>query len=272
MVDTLDDIITDLQSYVVAPLNAFGLGGFVFDSQGESIAHLSSEITDHYTEDNKAVQDHVAIRPIKITLKGYVGEVVYSTQSQSSQFLQQAVKKLTSISAFLPELSASATQLQETIQAPSQSNVTLADAANIYGDVKNLLASSGFGSKQQNAFSFFKALMNEKVLLGVQTPWQFLTNMMIETIVAIQDENSLFITDFSVTLKQMRFAQTLTTAYSAAQSLDGDAAIQGQNLVNIGNVPGVSLPSNQLPALQSLMTGAHSLSTIPGLESLFRLN
>ena len=95
MSDTLDALTAEFQNYVVAPLNAFGLGGFLFDAEGESTARLNAEITDHYTEDNRAVQDHIAIHPTRITLKGYVGEIVYTQPGQDQSFLQTAVQKLT---------------------------------------------------------------------------------------------------------------------------------------------------------------------------------
>jgi hypothetical protein len=269
MVDTLDDITASLQNYVVAPLAAFGLAGFVFDTEGEAIANLSAEITDHYTEDNKAVQDHIAIRPKKITLKGYVGELVYSPGGDSPQALQQLTQKLVVLTGYLPVLSSAATQLQQTIQAPSNSSITLPDAANIYGLVKNMFGAVGNTAKQQNAFNYFRSLQTQKVLMGVQTPWAFLTNMAIETIVVVQEEDTIFKSDFSITLKEIRIAQTLTTAYSGAQSLQGAAGVQAQTPVTTGNSPGVALPSSSLPGDQSQIIGADSCFTIPGINSLF---
>jgi hypothetical protein len=264
MADTLDSLIADFSSYIVAPLNAFGLGGFLFDVATESMANLSAEITDHYTEDNKAVQDHIAIRPKRITLRGYVGELIFANGDQSSPSLTETLtQKLTTISGFLPTLSAAATQIQQTIQNPSASSVNLSDAANIYGAVQNLLPSTGNGAKQQNAYAYFQSLLNQKVLMGIQTPWEFITNMAIESIVAIQDENSIYVSDFSITLKQMRFAQTLTTAFGVAQSIFGDAGLQAQNPVNIGNQPGVTLPSSILPQNQQAITSGSSLVKSP---------
>lgn len=270
MADTLDALIADFSSYIVAPLNAFGMGGFLFDVQCESMANLTAEITDHYTEDNKAVQDHIAIRPKRITLRGYVGELIVVNGEVSSPSLTESLtQKLTELGGYLPVLSTAAIQIKDAIQNPSASSATLSDAANIYAAVKNLLPATGNGQKQQNAYNYFQSLMNQKVLMGVQTPWEFITNMAIESIVAIQDENSIYVSDFSVTLKQMRFAQTLTTAFSAAQSLFGAASIQSQNPVNIGNQPGVTLPSNLLPQNQQGITDAGSLSKNP-ISILFR--
>lgn len=276
--NTLSGLITEFQNYVVSPLNAFGLGGFVFDVAGESIAHLSADITDHYTEDNRALQDHIAIHPKKITLKGYVGEVVYYGDGNGQSVLQQAVQKLTELSSFLPTLSSAATQIQESIATPTNSNITLPDASNIYGLVQNLLGATGNQARQQNAYTYFKALMNQGILMGVQTPWEFMTNMAIETITAIQPEGSIFMTDFQVTLKEIRIARVQTTAYTANPSsssigpqgsqLQGAAVAQASPQVPLGNVPGVSLPTSLLPGVQSQIGGVDDLMPLANQAAL----
>lgn len=242
MADTTPDfnsiagITTALQTYVVAPLNAFGLGGFVFNLQGEDTATLSSDITDHYSENNTFLQDHIAIKPKRITLRGYVGELIYNASGQSPTVVQTVTQKLTQIAAFLPAMGAAATQAQAAIASVSGATGTtgtldaLAGAipatANIYGLVTNLLGTvSGDTKNQQSAYQYFAACQSTGTLMGIQTPWEFLTNMAVETIVAIQSEDSIFVTDFAITFKQMRFASIATvTATSALTGTGGQAA------------------------------------------------
>ncbi len=279
MTNTLDSIIVGLQSYVVAPLNAFGIGGLVFDVVGESIAQLNAEITDHYTEDNRALQDHMAIRPKRITLKGYVGELVYGDSGQNNSFVQTLTQKLTVVSSFLPLLSAAATQMQSAGADPLASTLTLSSTANIYSVVKNSLGAFGNSSKQQNAYSFFQALQSQAILMGIQTPWEFLTNMAIESIVAIQNEETRDITDFSVTFKQIRIATTQSTAYSPpssnptapqdTKSLQGAAALQSEPPNKIGIVSGLDLPYSGLPGAQGIMQGVSDFVSGP-LSSLWK--
>lgn len=301
MDDTLDGLTREFKDYVVSPLNAFGLGGFLFDAQGESTARLTAEITDHYTENNKAVQDHISIHPNRITLKGYVGEVVYTQPGKDHSFLQTAVQKLTTVLAFLPAISASATLARGAITSPSTANLTLSDASNIYGLVKNLLGAVGDEARQQNTYQYFKALMLQGVLMGVQTPWEFMTNMAIESIVAVQGEQSKYISDFSVTMKQIRIAKTISKAYSTtsqgqsspndlssqgnqsatnstsglstpptAPELSGAAALQAPDPAQIGNVPAVSLPTPILPGWQSMIEDITSMTTNPGALSILK--
>ena len=306
----LANLSSELQSYVVSPLNAFGLGGFLFDAEGESTARLTADITDHYAENNKPFQDHIAIHPTRITLKGYVGEVIYTQPGQDQSFLQTAVQKLTTISSFLPQLSASAIQIQNAYQssdlfgnpALNLDKISLPDAANIYGLVKNVLGAFGDEARQQNAYQYFKALMNQGILMGVQTPWEFITNMAIESIVAVQGEHSKYITDFSVTLKQIRIAKTVSQAYStnssgtstpgnlspqgnqtpagatsgssvdssSAPQLSGAAALQAPDPVQIGNVPGAALPTPILPGWQSKIENIQDMLTNPGALSILK--
>lgn len=256
MTDTLADITSALQSYVVAPLNAFGLGGFIFDLQTEEVATLQAEITDHYTEDNKAIQDHIALRPKRITLKGYVGELVYTQPNGNSPTPTQIVtQKLTELSAFLPQLSAAAVQAQAAISGiNSASNIltsltaAIPAAANIYSLVQNAIgATTGNTQRQQSAYQFFAACQAGGVLMGVQTPWEFLTNMAIESIVAIQQEDSIFVTDFAVTFKQIRIVRSSTAINilsgtgglaSSPMLSQGATSLQAEPQTNVGIVPG----------------------------------
>ncbi len=287
MANDLDSLIAGIQNYVVAPINAFGLGGLVFDVAGESMATLSADITDHFSEDNKAIQDHMAIRPKRITLKGYVGELVYTgSGADTPGILQTVVQKLTVISALLPQISAAATQAQAALADPLNSSLTLETisgalpgAANIYGLIKNLLGATGNQAKQQNAYNYFAACQSQKILMGIQTPWEFLTNMAVETIVAIQGEDSLFITDFSITFKQIRIANTQTagTPLSGTGGIpspggliaQGVTALQSTAQNPLGAVSGLGLPTSLLPASLSGITGAASLHSISGIGNLF---
>lgn len=265
------DLLSDgLKQYVVAPAAAFGLGGLIFDVEGDTVNNLSTEITDHYLEDNSSVQDHISIRPKRITLRRYVGEIIYTPDTSGILTdVQQVVQKLTTLSSFLPTLSQGATQifniksqditfnaLQNTINSTTVNQLT-----DFYAFSKNLL---GQDSRQAQVYSYLKSLMEQRILMSVQTPWEFINNMAIETLTAVQPEGSAYITEFSVTLKQIRFASlitaptgsigtvvsgdignpetTLNPAADQAQPavLQGAAAVQAQPLQNNGVVNGTT--------------------------------
>lgn len=276
MTDSILDIASALQTYVVSPLNAFGLGGFVFDLQGEDTATLSSDITDHYTENNTFIQDHIAIKPKRITLRGYVGELINDAAGQSTSILQEVTQKLTEVTAYLPLVSSAASQAQAAIASISGSTASgsgvlssLANAvpaaANIYGLVQNLLGvTTGDTQKQQSAYQYFAACQSTGTLMGIQTPWEFLTNMAVETIVAIQSEDSIFVTDFSITFKQMRFA-TIATTTAIGQ---GDRALMAQLQTNLGSNSGQGLPNPALPGAQGSLANVSNIAN-SGLSNIF---
>jgi Dit-like tail protein len=233
---SLNAITQAINTYVVAPIAAFGLSGFIFNAQGEDTVNLSNDITDHYTEDNKSVQDQIAVRPKRITLKGYVGELIYNGPGSSPSNINTLAEKLTSLTAFLPSITASAQQVQNAIANPQGIDFTgaLGTASNIYGLVQNLLGSGGATQNQQNAYNYFKALMQSKTLCSIQTPWEFMTNMAIESLTVIQPESSQWISDFSVTYKGIRIASTSVTA----QIMSAVTSAQQEPQVNVGNVTG----------------------------------
>jgi hypothetical protein len=54
----------------------------------------------------------------------------------------------------------------------------------------------------------------------VQTPWGFYKNMLIQHITPKQDESSNDYTDFSVTLKEMRFGDVKITTFDSGSYID----------------------------------------------------
>jgi hypothetical protein len=250
---SLQNITSAINQYVVAPIAAFGLGGYVFNAMGEAVANLSADITDHYTEDNKAIQDQIAIRPKRVTLKGYVGELIYNGPGGGPSTLNSLAQKLVGLTSFLPAITASATQVQSLVSNPGTASFSsvLSTTSNIYGLVQNVLGAFGATKNQQNAYTYFKALMQSATLMSVQTPWEFMTNMAIESIIAIQPENSMWISDFAVTYKEIRIASAASTIGPQSNASSGNGApasvattTSSQNpaggQTNLGNVAGAT--------------------------------
>jgi hypothetical protein len=101
---------------------------------------------------------------------------------------------------------------------------------------------------------FFKALYEQKILMSVQTPFEFMSSMAIESIIAMQPEESNTISHFTMVLKEVRFASTLaattrplqgpalsdgtTPGTYPAPALQGRASLQATAPVIVGNVSG----------------------------------
>lgn len=271
-ISSLNTLSTSLNQYVVSPLNAFGLAGFVFDIMGEARAELTNEITDHYVENNSVVQDHISVKPKRVVLRNYVGEVVSPAAGSSvSSTVNTVTQKLTQLTAFLPSLAAGAQQAQ-TIYTDSQSGAlsiptgqsiqaAAGAAANLYGLVQNLITSQN--NKQQAAYQFFKAMRDTRQLFAIQTPFEFMTNMAIESIVAIQPEESQYISNFVITLKEIRMASTTTTAVAGSSGTSTPAG----SLPVSSNGGGVSAAANGLSPNPGDLQGGLAQQAAPTINN-----
>lgn len=241
-----------LQSYIVSPTAAFGIGGFVFGIDGEDEVALTAEITDHYAEDNTVLNDGIAIKPKRFTLRSYVGEQQTLASASQPSILEQVAQKLTVITSMLPAVSAAESQVGALL-AGGTSNLNfsslVSSGANIYAMVKNLITPT---TGQAAAYAYFQALFKMKILMSVQTPYEFITNMAIESVIARQDEDTKNMSHFIIVLKEFRMAQTLVAANVAS----GAAAQQGQAIQQLGNVTGAAASTPGLNPAPSVTSAA----------------
>lgn len=276
----INSITENFGKYIVQPANLFGLGGFVFDVEGEATVRLQSDITDHYTESNSAIQDHIAIRPKTVTLKNYVGELVFRLDNSTDTPLQKAVQKLTVLNSYLPALSKATAQAKKIFESGlskttlnNLTSISINDVADLWGVVKNLTPPT---TRQAQAYMFFKALQEQKILVSLQTPFEFMTNMAIESVIPYQGESTKDMSDFTITLKEMRFAQTKTTTFDE-KNYQSRTRTQSAPVTSGGKVngiptaldpspipPPVGLPQqldiNNLPVINVAPSAAKALS------------
>ena len=278
----LGGISANLNNYVVRPLNAFGLGGFMFDIEGETSVNLTSQITDHFLEDTTNVQDHISTNPKKVTLKGYVGELTYNKNGNGSNFVQKAVQKLTVINSFLPILTGMGEQsfkakksvddspLNLNAITSSFTSKTINRVSDYWAFVKNMV---GQQTKQQQAYMYFKALQEQKIIVSVQTPFEFMSKMAIESVVAIQSEGSNVMSDFSITLKEIRtvsltsplqgtYGGKVTREEDLSQVMSQKTAQQTAPVKNIGAVQGLSFKVEAID-LSDFSSGGRKLPPLP---------
>lgn len=279
---SLSNFAKSLTQYIVMPRNEYGVDGFIFDIFGDESVSLSSEITDHTIEDNSKIQDHITLKPKKIMLRGYVGEVVYRDTNIFSGIAQKLNEKLSFLDAFAPT---AASQAQQTI-------TSIANKANMFVDtvkeaVNNQLGAWSliennplFQTKQEQAFQYFSKLWENKVLVSVQTPFEYFENMAIESVFALQHENSKHISDFGITLKQITKAQVKIVAYnpskdnvlkskSETKELQGRASQQASPVAQIGRMQGQQTTTDQVmkympPSLDVLKIDANELANKKG--------
>lgn len=248
-----DYVDTLTQKFILKPKIAQGIGGFIFDYEGETHVEHRADITDHFAEDNKVINDHMAIKPARLALHGYVGELVQKKPFGITGILNTIQSKLTALPGLLGKytpqatvkLSKAVTQAQN---ATTLLNQTIGKIQNIVGLFSN---SSPANTNQQKAYNWLYALFVTKQVFTVDTPYTYFDNMMIEGLIFTQDETTKYITDVTVTLKQIRLV-TVPTVSDPNANRNIQAS---QPQVNNGKTPG----TNQS---QSILFG--------GVSSLFK--
>lgn len=214
--------------FIVKPKTAKGIGGFVFDYEGETNLQIQADITDHYAENNTAIQDHIAIHPIKMTLRGFVSELVMKSPTGLAGALEQIQNRLTTVPAYLGKYTPGAlsniqralTKTQNTVNTINQS---LARVKNIVG----LFSNSAPGrTAQERAYNKLQSLMVSKQLMFVETPYGMFNNMAIESLVLVQDDSTKTWTDISVTLKRINLVavNTSTIDFRAGRNVQQSAS------------------------------------------------
>jgi hypothetical protein len=203
-IDNANSINNLVNKFVVTPIVNMGIAGFAFDIFEEHKSEQTADITDHFVEDNSTRQDHIAIKPTKFTLRGFVGELVDDSNNAKNQITQLA-EKLTIINSYIPVVTNFAKQVDKTITTNKEStssnleqNIGL--GVDLFQAYKQLNPPD---TKQAKAYNFFKALFLSKILVSVETPYGFISDYAIENVVAIQGDNR-FISDFTVVLKEFR--------------------------------------------------------------------
>lgn len=225
----LDKLSTLEKNSIVRPANPPpGIAGFLFDIPLEDSIQLEADITDNYVEDNTAIQDQVALKPVIVTLRGLVGELVM-TQDQIDNVNAQP-DSLPLNEALEPEY----TEIQQVEFADDE--IITAQEINAQTDSQSLQAyfqarSPITTGKQSKAFAYFYQLWLGRQLMTVDTPWGFFVNMVIQSLRVAQDATSKMASDFTIVFKQMNFAQEVVIS---SGQLAGRCALQTAQETNNG--------------------------------------
>lgn len=236
---------------------------FLFDYEGEQSAQLDSDITDHFIEDNTAIQDQIALRPAMVNTQGFVGELNDVTPKLLAP-IKVIADKLTGISAYTPNISTTALiaydnafQLYQVAQNAKNAAVS-AWASVTSGQRTSVISGNPFfpiavepnQTKQQVAFQLFYGYWASRTLFTIQTPWAIFQNMALKTLRPVQNADTRMITTFECSFKQIRTAQTELIPPQSSVS-QGRLQQQSANLTN----QGVSTPNPDI----SLTTGLSNM-------------
>jgi hypothetical protein len=185
-----------------------GIAGFLLDVVDDDGVELESDITDNYTEANTAIQDHIALRPEIVTVTGSVAELVFATQTSKAQSVPP--NPLPLVPGLSPTLApAAAEQQAATIAAAASTQAAASSSQSLYGYYQSKSPQQPNQTKQSLVYGYFYQLYLGRQLFSVETPWGFFTNMAILSLSAKQGAASRSVTDFSITFKKIRVAQSI---------------------------------------------------------------
>ena len=178
---------------------------FLFHIIGEQAVNAQSDITDHYVENNTALQDHIAIRPTNVTVSGYIGEL-NNVVPKALLPLKQAVDRLGILDGYLPAITNTALRAYNTA---SQAYAAAQKASSAY---KKITGAGVEQTKQQVAYAYFYNRFLNRQLFQVQTPYGMFDSMAIQSLRVTQTEGDKNQSDFEITFKKIKMAQTLLTS------------------------------------------------------------
>jgi hypothetical protein len=239
--------INERNSLLLPPSGAEGISGFIFDVPGEDSIVLNSDITDHYAENNSFVNDHVVLRPIEITLSGYMGPLSYKPPQGVRGALRTLNSRLEEVDGYLGDRTPGFVQESQQVinrveRGLSTINRVLSQGRNIVGlfageDVNN--------DPQRVAFRTLVALRNSRQIVSIQTPWAFFDGYIIKNVGFTQGEESEFISDIRVTLKEFRVTETEIIQYDES-IFPNRAELQDAETEVNGAVQGVEQTTDQV--------------------------
>ena len=244
---------------IVSPLGdpyTIGISGLIFDIVGEVDAVIDSDITDHYVEQNYAIQDHIALKPVIINMRGTAAELVSVYQPNLISTIFTLVAGIVPLSGLAPVFNVQDQEFYNELNSVTQlgENVvnTTLTTFQIFNQAVTLV------TKQQTVFQFLLNMRNTRQLCTVETPWAVFTQMAIQTIRPAQSEETTKQTDFLVTFKQIQTVSSIkatnnvnSTTSQNTGSLSNTPPVYGGSLaeqtsptVNLGSDPGVTTDAN----------------------------
>jgi hypothetical protein len=156
--------------------------------------------------------------------------------------------------AYLPEFSQGAIQIAEqAINAASDAsniiNAAVQRTQNLMDTVKTTLPGN---TKQEQAFSALRSMFNARETVTIETPWGYFGDMAIMSLTAEQDGKTKMISDLSLTLKQLTFADVKFVQLSA----EGRSEEKKRPKIDKGKAQGSLIQSAALSPWASMKTGA----------------
>lgn len=163
--------------------------------------NISSQITDHYMENNVSRQDHWAIAPDEYILSGYIGEVIYNPpklwRSQAEKYVTDYLKPLSMLSPTFDNYTQSALNVVQAVETSYRRYEQIAQNiySNLTGNIKR--------SNQVYIMGILKNAQIKRQLFSVWTPYKVINDLAIQNI-SISQGNSKYKSRLEIKFKQWK--------------------------------------------------------------------
>lgn len=204
---------------------------FVFDLKKDYKFTLSSDITDHYVEDNVAIQDHIGLRPIILEVTGVISEINLLQTENDERKPQKSLQdietptdlfnatdsylsRMGSLTSFAPNLTNQALNIYNSAKfsyALANKVVNMSKKDDSHKITQGEFEKDESKIKQTKQcfwVKWFKTQWENRASFSIVTPYDVLHNMFIVEFNATQPENTRYITNISIKFKQIRAART----------------------------------------------------------------
>jgi len=207
-----------------------GVAGYLFNIVTDDAVDLESEITDHFIENNTAIQDHIALKPEVISVRGLVAEL--SGVQPTPGDISRQPYALPDIPGYFPDFTDGAVQtmLQTEIE-PERQLAAISDSQSLYGYYESRTPLQPNQTKQSYIFGYFYQLWKGRQLFSVETPWGIWNNMAIMSLNATQGEDTRTVSDIRIQFKRISKVETVTITPG---NLAGRATLQRSGVAQNG--------------------------------------
>ena len=203
------------------------IGGLKFHILEREAVSYEADVTDHYIETNRPAHDHIAWRPVTITLQALQGRYFHDISEDAQKSLLY-YRMFNAVSSFVPKIQgvSMARKVKSTISR-------FTGGSGIINNIANAITSWAFGilldkirtfttnklpllfdeagkieDEQTKMFLDLETLFKLGLPVTVTTTWRTYDNMIITSLKPSRDGNG-DITEFNVTLKQISIVSSI---------------------------------------------------------------
>lgn len=231
------------------------IGNYKFHILERESVKYEADVTDHYIDTNRAVHDHIAWKPVTITLQGLQGRYFHDITKDIGHSLEY-YRVFNTVTSFLPIVTPinMARKVKSTISRLTGGSGIINMIANkitsfAYGFLLNKIKefTSDWASiyndaakiedEQTKMFLYLEEMFMKGLPITVTTSWRSYDNMVITSLQPTRDGNG-DITEFQVTLKQISTVSSIIVDTNEKVE-GGNSANQSAEITDKGTTSGV---------------------------------